>query len=742
MLIKFKPTSKNQKRLRIGAGIVAVVLIGSLLTTLIKPSHASAAIAIIGSNTSITATGVLSTTISLTKPAAVVTGSAMLVQLAYNAGSNKGTTVTPASGWTQAGTYANNGNWQQSIFYKVAGASETATYTFTISRSSNITAGILAFSGVDTTAPVDDVIGYTSGATTSTVHSAPSASASTNGDMMINFWGYLISTTATSYDATLTANYSVSTSNVGNASASKLLNNAGVTGIFNSTTAATSKWLAHTILLLPSARPAGISKVGTSTATCLNCTNQAIAVPTNTVAGDFLITSVLWNTTAVLSAPDASWIQIGTTLTNTGYTMADFYHISTVGDPATYTWLFSTPSNVVINTITYAGVDTAAPIDDTQTVIDVANTTTHTAPSVTSTHSNDYYVGIWGYEGAFIASTTSFTATLNAAWNNYDGSSIGSVSKYEPLGNAGASGTRFTTSVNPANNAQTRNVTAIMRAIALKPFIPIPKLYAPVLGSTGQILKPVFQLKDYLIAPGPEKYKIDICTNSTCTVVLNTYDQTVSQTGWSGQDVLTATAFNGTSNYTTSTMAFFTLQTPLTPNTQYWWRGYAYDVNGGYFTPPSNINDFTTSAIPATPTLYQPGNGGSNVPLNPEFRLASTDANADDLQYKIQLCSTATCSTVLYTFDQTLSQTSWSGQDNPTFTAYGSDPLTVALSTTAFYTFTSANLTQNSQYYWRAYAIDPLGTNLFSASSAIYGFTTNLTETRIIEGRLFGSKVL
>ena len=741
MKYKNKKLGQGRRLVRLWASCFLLIMVASLVITLVKPGDAKAAIALIGSSTAVTTAGATSTTITLTKPAAVVAGSVMIAQLGFDATSNKGTTVTKPTGWVQTGVQLANGIYYQDIYYKIATAAEPATYTFTLSRSSYIVGAILAYSGVDTLAPVDDNITQI-GATAGTTQTAPSASASTNGDVLVNFWTYTVATTATSYSAGLTGNYTLSTSNVGGASAQKALNNAGATGTTTSTTAASAKWLANTILLLPSSRPAGISYLASNTVNCLGCTNLSATSPTGWTAGDFFITSVLWNSAVVMTPPDATWIQIGSTLTSGSNSQADYYHISINTDANSYTWLFNGATNAIISTVNFAGVDIAAPIDGTTTTIDGASTNVHTAPSVTSLNSNDYYVGLWGYLSNAVSSTTAFTATLNGAWNTNDGTTLGSAGKYEALGNAGASGTRFTNTVNPSNNNQNRSDIALMRSIALKPFIPIPKLYAPINGVTGQILQPVFQTKDYVISSGPEKYKLDLCSNSTCTAIISTFDQTTSQTGWSGQDALTGTAYTGTGAYATSTMAFYTMQTPLTAGTTYYWRTYAYNINGGYFTPPSNINSFTTSFVPLAPTLFSPPNGGTNVPLNPEFRLAATDADADDLQYKIQLCSTVTCSTVLYTFDQTLSQTGWSGQDNLTATAYGSDPASAALSTLAFYNFTTANLAQNSTYYWRAYAIDPAGTNTFSPASSIFTFSTNLTETRIIEGRLLGSKIL
>jgi hypothetical protein len=69
------------------------------------------------------------------------------------------------------------------------------------------------------------------------------------------------------------------------------------------------------------------------------------------------------------------------------------------------------------------------------------------------------------------------------------------------------------------------------------------------------------------------------------------------------------------------------------------------------------------------------------------------------------------------TFDQTSSQTGWSGQNTQTSTAYTSG-------TQGLYTVQSA-LAVNTSYYWQSYAIDPGGSNLWSATQATpHSFTT------------------
>ena len=219
-------------------------------------------------------------------------------------------------------------------------------------------------------------------------------------------------------------------------------------------------------------------------------------------------------------------------------------------------------------------------------------------------------------------------------------------------------------------------------------------------------------------------------------------DQTVSQTGWSGQDANAGTAYIGSTSYAGSTTATYTMQSDLTPCTQYYWRGTSFDTVYSQLSNPSNINSFKTSCVPSAPTLYTPTAGATNVPLNPFFILASTDADGDYLQYRIQLCSDVACASVLYTFDQTVTQTGWSGQDNATATGYVADTTLAANSTAGYYTFSSANLIPSSTYYWRAYAVDPAGTNIFSVASAIQSFTTNLNETRILNGSIKSGRIL
>lgn len=101
----------------------------------------------------------------------------------------------------------------------------------------------------------------------------------------------------------------------------------------------------------------------------------------------------------------------------------------------------------------------------------------------------------------------------------------------------------------------------------------------------------------------------------------------------------------------------------------------------------------------------------------PVLRIDSTDADSEDVRYKIDVCSTSNCSSIVRTIDETASQTGWGSQSAQSATAYASGQ-------EAAHTYQAAALTASTQYWWRAYAIDPAGNNVFSAASRIGTFTT------------------
>jgi hypothetical protein len=271
---------------------------------------------------------------------------------------------------------------------------------------------------------------------------------------------------------------------------------------------------------------------------------------------------------------------------------------------------------------------------------------------------------------------------------------------------------------------------------------PDPPTLTALTGSVA--LQPTFQLRSSdQVDPNYVRYKIELCSTSDCSSIVRTIDQTSSQTGWSGQDAQSGTAYVASATLGSSTLASHAYQTPaLSTGTQYWWRAYAIDPGGSnVWSEVSAISTFITTGPPAAPTLLEPVSSAV-APQTPMLRLRTTDPNSDFVQYKVEICSTSDCSSIVRTIDQTSSQTGWTSKDGQSGTSYSTSS-TLSNSQVAAHVYQSPSLTANTQYWWRAYAIDPAGYNQWSSASSIATFTTASAQVKIQGGTLIngGTKI-
>jgi len=133
----------------------------ALATLILGHYPARAAIAMRG--TGATAAWSSGSTITLTKPTGVVAGDVMLVSIAQHDSSGTPTAAT-LSGWTpvKSGTLGGNSPDFGTILYKVAGSSEPSNYAFSlVGTVSGGVGGIVAYSGVDNTTPLDVAVAST-----------------------------------------------------------------------------------------------------------------------------------------------------------------------------------------------------------------------------------------------------------------------------------------------------------------------------------------------------------------------------------------------------------------------------------------------------------------------------------------------------------------------------------------------------------------------------------------------------
>lgn len=144
-----------------------------------------------------------------------------------------------------------------------------------------------------------------------------------------------------------------------------------------------------------------------------------------------------------------------------------------------------------------------------------------------------------------------------------------------------------------------------------------PTLVSPSSGAVNVSPLPEFRLGSIDIDNDYLRYKIQVCSDNACSVVLRTIDQTVDQVGWTAQGLQSGTAYSG-SNPVTQIAIHSYQPTALSANTQYWWRGAAIDPGGtNSWSDWSSIYSFTTAPVTAsninigggTITIY----GGSKI---------------------------------------------------------------------------------------------------------------------------------
>jgi hypothetical protein len=102
------------------------------------------------------------TSASVNAPGGIIEGHLLVAGLALEKG-NGVTTITPPSGWILIRRTNNNSDCGIATYYKVASASEPATYTFGFSTSGKWSIGITRLSYVSVTSPIDTSSGATGG---------------------------------------------------------------------------------------------------------------------------------------------------------------------------------------------------------------------------------------------------------------------------------------------------------------------------------------------------------------------------------------------------------------------------------------------------------------------------------------------------------------------------------------------------------------------------------------------------
>ena len=120
--------------------------------------------------------------IDVPRPAGVVAGDALVAAI----GARGNPTITAPAGWSLVRLDISGSTVRQAIFVHVAGGSEPASYTFGLSSAQSAAGGIVAYSGVDATAPIDAHGGQAN--LSSNTMTAPSITTTGSGRMLLAFY--------------------------------------------------------------------------------------------------------------------------------------------------------------------------------------------------------------------------------------------------------------------------------------------------------------------------------------------------------------------------------------------------------------------------------------------------------------------------------------------------------------------------------------------------------------------------
>jgi hypothetical protein len=135
--------------------------------------------AFVGASSAANATA---TTLVLPKPAGFASGDALLASVATRGAP----TITPPAGWTLVRLDASGSTVRQAVYVHIAGGSEPASYTFTLSSAQSAAGGILAYTGVDPANPIDATGGQANAASTSIT--APSITTTGTNRMLVGLF--------------------------------------------------------------------------------------------------------------------------------------------------------------------------------------------------------------------------------------------------------------------------------------------------------------------------------------------------------------------------------------------------------------------------------------------------------------------------------------------------------------------------------------------------------------------------
>jgi fibronectin type 3 domain-containing protein len=131
------------------------------------------------------------TSLTLTRPSGTTTGDGLLAAIDVRSG----TTITAPAGWALVRSDSSGSTLKQSVYVKVAGAGEPASYAWSFSGSQSAAGSILAYAGVHASSPIAASGGGANPSSTSIT--APSVTTGVTDTLLVGLFGTATNATIT-----------------------------------------------------------------------------------------------------------------------------------------------------------------------------------------------------------------------------------------------------------------------------------------------------------------------------------------------------------------------------------------------------------------------------------------------------------------------------------------------------------------------------------------------------------------
>lgn len=411
--------------------------------------------------------------VTIPRPLGAQAGDVLIAQVDFHTHSFVGT-ITAPSGWTTVRVDNDTNHEMQGVFWKVAGASEPASYTFvntTADTNREGTGAITSYRGVDRTNPIDAhaATTYPSGASSIV---APSVTTTIAGTKLLALLGQRANGPVTPPTG-MTERYEI---NAGNQCLVTMADEnraaVGATGTRTFTSADNGSSVVQTVALRP-IRPELVATGLPGTAPNGNTSSLTLVTPAGIAAGDVLVAHVVihghsFGADPAISAP-AGWTTIRTDADNAHVTAAVLWRVATASEPATHTFTNATgdPTQQAAGAIlAYRGVDTVSPVDDHAGTTRVIGGFSITAPSVSTSVTDATLltlVGLYGNDQGPATAPSGMAERYERTETNEWGvvEVLGTASD-ERIPAVGPTGTRSTTLASAYS-------TGVAQAVALRP---------------------------------------------------------------------------------------------------------------------------------------------------------------------------------------------------------------------------------------------------------------------------------